>query len=492
MFQETVYKGLVKKHRRDIHERVGLALEKFFQDRSLESWEILAFHFQRAHSMDKAIKYLVKSGERSLKKYALDASEQYYGEAFKLLSSRQERSKKEDFILLDLMIKWCLVLYYQGRFKEMNRLLLDNQPLAESLQDQGKLGEYYAWLGHANFWHGASLKDAHRYLQRALKLGQQSGNKQVIAYACGFLIKTCAELGLLEESRANERHCQAMLDTLPDDYFLRMIYYSGSGYIGWFTGDKRKVWEAAQGILAYGQEIHSLRCQMVGYILLAFWHFLDLEMSAAVTCIQKVIDEGDPYHSIFARLVHGMFLVHMREFESALHNLNQVICYCEAHGTEYMKTFANVFLGVALAAQGKVAAGLQCIERSNREFKEFHRQVFCSLSETILGTVYLQLYQRSGKINFSILWHNIGLILKNLFVAGKKAEKHLLQAAQLALQTGAKGFLGQPYLLLGILYKARGQKEKSKTYLHMAQEIFAACDMQVYAQRAEELGQTLD
>jgi class 3 adenylate cyclase/tetratricopeptide (TPR) repeat protein len=492
MFQETVYKGLLKKHRRDIHERVGLALEKFFQERSLESWETLAFHFQRGHSVNKAVEYLVKSGERSLRKYALEASEQYYGDAHGLMSHRQNRSKAEDALLGDLVIKWCLVLYYQGRFKEMSRLLLEHLPLAESLQDQGKLGEYYAWLGHANFWHGASLKEAYRFLHKARELGEQSGNNQVVAYSCGFLIKTCAEMGLMEESVANEERCRAALETIPEDYFLNMVYCSGRGYIGWFTGDRNKVWEAGQGILNYGREIQSLRCQMVGYILLAFWHFMDLDMTAAVNYIQKVIDEGDPYHSIFARLVQGMFLVHMREFEAALDQLNQVIKYSEAHGTEYLKTFANVFLGVALAAQGKVAVGLQLIESSNREFKEFHRQVFYGMSETILGTVYLQLYQRSGKKNFATLCHNIGIILKNLFVAGKKAERHLLNAVEQAQQTGAKGFLGQPYLQLGVLFKGRGQREKAKTYLLEARRTFAACDMKVYTQRTEELLHALD
>jgi hypothetical protein len=172
--------------------------------------------------------------------------------------------------------------------------------------------------------------------------------------------------------------------------------------------------------------------------------------------------------------------------------LRQVISYSEEHGTEYLKTFANIFLGVTLAAQGSLAAGLGLIENSNQEFMDFHRQVFHCMSETILGTVYLQFYQRSGKKSFAMIWHNLSIILQNLFTAGKKAEQHFLNAVRLAQQTGARGFLGQPYLQLGVLYKARGNREKARQYLLAALETFTACDMPAYLQRARELLQTLD
>jgi predicted ATPase len=50
LIHETVYDGILKRQRKDIHERIGLALEKFFRERSLEAWETLAFHFKRGSS----------------------------------------------------------------------------------------------------------------------------------------------------------------------------------------------------------------------------------------------------------------------------------------------------------------------------------------------------------------------------------------------------------------------------------------------------------
>jgi predicted ATPase len=66
--QEVVYHGLLKKERQEIHERIALVMEQLFQDRLPEFYETLAFHFSQARSLHKAVDYLIKSGEKSVKR----------------------------------------------------------------------------------------------------------------------------------------------------------------------------------------------------------------------------------------------------------------------------------------------------------------------------------------------------------------------------------------------------------------------------------------
>jgi predicted ATPase/class 3 adenylate cyclase len=487
LIQEAAYNNLLKKRRRKIHEDVGSALEKFFAERSLESWEILAFHFKRGHSVYKAVNYLMLSGEKSLKKYALEEAHQYYGEAYDLLSQKQDRSEQGDILLIDLLIKWCLPFYYQGRFKNLSKLLSAHVPLAESLDDEAKKGAYYSWLGHSIFWQGDRLTNAYQYLRRGLTLGEQTGDQQLIAYACAFLIKVCAEMGYLKEAAIYEQRTLKMIGQFTKDQFLHMIYFSGKGYIGWFSGDKNQLYEAGHGIIIYGQENMSLRCQMVGYLLLGFRHLMDFDMDPAIEYAEKVITQGDPYHVEFAKLSLGMFLVHKGEFETAIDNLSHVIAYSEKHGTEYMKTFANLFLGVALAARGHLAEGFHRIVSSRQEFVELSRNIFYGLSELILGSFYLQLYQRSGSTNLFTLFKNLGFLIKNLPFAAKKAERHLFKAIEVARETGAKGFLGQPCLQMGLLLKLRGRMDEAREFLMEAQEVFEACEMELFVKRTQEL-----
>jgi class 3 adenylate cyclase/tetratricopeptide (TPR) repeat protein len=491
LIQEAVYDGLLKKQRKEIHERVGLALEQFFKERSLEAWETLAFHFKKGLSVTKAVDYLIKSGEKSLDRYALEEAHQYFREAFDLLFHSPARTKKEDLLLIDLLMKWCLPYYYQGRFRDMTDLLLAHVDLAESLEDKARLGAYYFWLGHSTFWQGAKLQDSYWYLSKALELGEKTGDQKVIAYACGFLIKTCAELGNIEEASLYERRTQDMMELFPTDAFLHMTFYSGKGWIGWFSGDKDKLYQGAKGLLDYGREKSSLRCQMVGYLLMGVRHFMDLDMEPAVECVKKVIDRGDPYHRQFGKLLMGMFLVHMRQFETAADYLTQVIDYSEEERTEYLKRYAHMFLGTALAALGNLQAGICLVESASQEFLEFQRNVLRSLSESILGSIYLQIFQGSGNKRLPLVFKNLGFILKNILFVSRKSEKHLAEAIQLARETGALGFLGQPCLQMGLLMKLKGQKGKAREYLSEAIHIFEECDFQVYLQRAQELQASL-
>jgi predicted ATPase len=76
--QEIVYNGLLKKQRREIHEHIARVMESVFKDRLAEFNETLAYHFARGQSDTKAVDYLIKSGQKSLARYAVEETHQYF------------------------------------------------------------------------------------------------------------------------------------------------------------------------------------------------------------------------------------------------------------------------------------------------------------------------------------------------------------------------------------------------------------------------------
>ena len=148
--QEVVYSGLLKKEREELHERIGIVMEQLFQDRLSEFYETLAFHFKHGRSVLKAVDYLMKSAEKSLRRYALEESHQYYKEAFELLADKPDKTRNEKATLVDLLVEWALVFYYQGDFGGMDDLLAPHEDLAVSLGDKRRLGIFFAWLGWAH------------------------------------------------------------------------------------------------------------------------------------------------------------------------------------------------------------------------------------------------------------------------------------------------------------------------------------------------------
>jgi class 3 adenylate cyclase len=185
--QEVVYNGLLKKERRKIHNRTGQVIEQLFIDRLPEFFETLAYHFKMGKSTRKAIDYLMKSGEKSLARYALDESDQYYTEAYQLIVEIPDKTDLDNELLIDLLMKWALVFYYQGEFGKLTDLFEEHL----ALDDKSKYGMFYAWLGFA-FICRNRIKDSYEYLKTALQIGEQLKDQKLIGYACTWLTWTCA------------------------------------------------------------------------------------------------------------------------------------------------------------------------------------------------------------------------------------------------------------------------------------------------------------
>ena len=171
LIQEVVYSGLLKKDRMAMHQQIGLVMEQVFSDRLPEFYETLAFHFRHSALYQKALDYLRKSGRKSLKKYAVQESHEYYQRAFQILEQTMGESEEEKWLLIDFLNEWAPVFYYRADFGGLRRLFLEYQALAESLSDQGLLGSFYVWLSSSLFNTGR-MKESYRFNLKALEMCQ--------------------------------------------------------------------------------------------------------------------------------------------------------------------------------------------------------------------------------------------------------------------------------------------------------------------------------
>ncbi len=170
MTQEVAYKSLLKEERRDIHEKIGETIEQLFENRLFEFYEVLSFHFKHGLFEIKALDYLIKSGEKSLKRYSLVESDNYCREAYSILNAKTNHPK-ESYLLVNLIMKWALVYYYKGNAKGLNELIQSHETTVKSLNEKSMLGMYYAWLGFS-YYNREKLSLAENFLTKALKIGE--------------------------------------------------------------------------------------------------------------------------------------------------------------------------------------------------------------------------------------------------------------------------------------------------------------------------------
>jgi tetratricopeptide (TPR) repeat protein len=340
--QEVVYNGLLKKERRTIHERIGLVIEQLFQDRLSEFYEALAYHFKMGQSIRKAIDYLMKSGQKSLRRYALDESNQYYQEAFNLLTRKMpEFSTKEKRLFIHLLVEWALVFYYRGDFKGLNNLLSTHEDIAETLEKDESIGMFFAWLGFALSFRGKP-QESYQYLQKALKIGEESDSQIVVGYACTWLPFTCAYLSLFDEGITYGERAQKISKSIAQDQYLYFKSLAALGFVYFYQGKREETYNAGKTILEYGRRHSNIRSQVMGYWIMSFSYILDGIHAAAAECLERALQiSADPFYSQFVKLVLGSVYTAAGQISKAEVLLNDVASYCRTFGCELFEEMIN-------------------------------------------------------------------------------------------------------------------------------------------------------
>ena len=143
-------------------------------------------------------------------------------------------------------------------------------------------------------------------------------------------------------------------------------------------------------------------------------------------------------------------------------------------------------LGLVSIAKGQMGQGLKMIEEALRACHENQRRSWYATIEHTLGQVYLQIVDKTAPVSLPMMAKNIGFIIRNVPSAGKKAEDHFNKAIEVAKEIGAKGTLGQAYLDLGLLHKAKGKNVQAQEYITKAIQILEQCETEVFLKQAKE------
>ena len=345
-------------------------MEDMFAERLAEHVEKLAFHFQRGHSSHKAVDYLIKSGEKSLRRYALEESHRYFGDAYDMLDNNSLETVDDLKRLVALLNKWSFVYYYRGRYRELLQILNRHRELAESLIDTELLGMFYAWMGCA-LWHRERFRDAHRFLSTSLVMGEKSGNDQIIGYSSCWLAWTCTELGLLDQALDHADRGRQIFESGTVDPYIFINSLAGKGYALWHKGERRKTMEVGKILLDFADHQSDSRSKVMGYCCLGWGHLISGDVKAAAECFQKAMDiSTDPWYAVFPKLALCYGFITNNQLENAGQLIDDILAFSRERGAEFAGTPAAFFRGVALIAGGQLNTGFNILQGLLRDWWE--------------------------------------------------------------------------------------------------------------------------
>ena len=89
LVQDAAYTSLLKQERRELHGRVGTALEELYPDRAGELAPVLAMHFEQAGDAERAIEYYVAGAKHALEQYAIQEAFGAFDRAASLIAEEE-------------------------------------------------------------------------------------------------------------------------------------------------------------------------------------------------------------------------------------------------------------------------------------------------------------------------------------------------------------------------------------------------------------------
>ncbi len=246
--QEVAYNSLLLKRRKELHGRIGQAIEDLYADRLEDFYEMLAYHYSRSTDTEKALAYLKLSGAKAARNLSNWEAIRFYKEAIKLLDAQPEteetkRNKLKVYISINAPL--AFLSYPEGS----GEILEKAERLAEGLGDEVTLSKVYSTMAFyhtakgntslavkysekcfdkaektgavdlmaktapnfcfALFWAGDVLKAAD-ISRRALQLLEEqhrekdlyAGGFTTYASLCGFCVMALGSMGEFEEARA--------------------------------------------------------------------------------------------------------------------------------------------------------------------------------------------------------------------------------------------------------------------------------------------------
>jgi class 3 adenylate cyclase/tetratricopeptide (TPR) repeat protein len=488
--QETAYNGLLKKERRVIHERIGTVIEQMFQNRLPEFYETLAYHFSQGQSELKAVDYLIKSGDKSLKRYALEESDQYFKKAYEILSNRPEKTKEELAIIIDIINKWASVFYFIGDVRGFIELLNAHEKDAERLDDEAKQGMYYAWLGWAKGMQ-EQVTDSFYYLEKALEIGEKINDPLVVGYACTWLVFSCME-GLIGKGAIYGKRAFEIAKDIELDQYLYFKSLGGMGHIYYQQGKRKRISEIAKRLLDYGTRHSNVRCMTVGHICSGYHHEIAGDFPSAIKCYQEAMAVSkDPIYKHWAGVFLGTAYLSNGQLKEAEAPLYEVVSYSQKYGYGILGTIAYAAYGIVLIEKGQMSQGLKTLEEAKQSSLKNKRRWVYAFVEYLLGSVYAEMAKGGKSIDLLTMAKNIGFLIKNVPHASKKAEDHFNKAIKVAKEIGANGLLGPAYLDLGLFFKAKKRTKQAKECITRAIEIFVQSEANIYLKHANEALESL-
>ncbi len=165
--QDVAYASILHARRRELHARIGVAIEELYADRLEERAEELAHHFGRGEVWDRAARYGRHAGDRAAALCVDAKAVEFYDRALDALG-RVTPSAATGRLGIDIRLAMRAPLWRAGQLDRLMEIFKDAEALATRHGETDRLDAVYSFLVQY-YWAKGEQEQAIRYGQRCLE-----------------------------------------------------------------------------------------------------------------------------------------------------------------------------------------------------------------------------------------------------------------------------------------------------------------------------------
>ncbi len=184
LVQEVAYNTLLSTRRKEIHQRIGKAIEELYSRNLEEFYEVLAFHYGRSNEQEKTLQYLDLANRKTEKLYALQDAMGYFEAAMALLDTLKDNASHR-FLRISMLVRNVFVFQLLDKFHNYYALLQKFEPVAVALNNPELLGGFYTRRALCE-WYFGYVNVSHETAKKAVHLSEACGNAFDAGYAYGI------------------------------------------------------------------------------------------------------------------------------------------------------------------------------------------------------------------------------------------------------------------------------------------------------------------
>jgi tetratricopeptide (TPR) repeat protein len=470
--QEVAYNSLLLKKRKEIHEKIGKAIEELYPDRLEEFYEILAHHYSKTENWEKAYQYLKLSGDKATRSYSLWEAFGFYKQAINALSNLPdtEQNKRRGTETRLQMVDPMMAL---GCPEDSFDILQEGERLSRELDDAsglakicGSIGMYHALMG--------DNRKARQYLEDAFQAAEKTHDVELVA-PIGFQLCTTYQIAYdgLKIAEVAPRVIALLEGTqrksgaFGSQFNLYSALVAAYGNALGFLGDFREGQAQCEKALGFASEINDLGSMALS----EYW-----------------------YGNLFRFKGDG---------KNAIEHMQNAIKYCEQAQVVTLLGMAWTEVGYCYALQGDFGTALKYMEKGFKLDSDLGISYSLPMHYGNLARVHYQLGDFDNMISYFgkalellpkqdskyleagfyvRMGASLGKLDKSQFA---EAEEYIIRGMKTLEELKARPARAHAYYALGELYADSGQNERALEYLEKAGDMYREMGMEYYLRRAQ-------